>query len=75
MLRSRVGVLVVWEPTRIVEATPGPVDIVAGSEVNLECRATTDKAFTNTLRILWYKDGKLLDKVGYTVCTVGGVDF
>ena len=48
--RSRVAVLVVWEPTRIVEVTAGPVDIVAGTEVSLECRATTDQAFTNTLR-------------------------
>jgi len=34
---------VVWEPTRIVEVTSGPVEVVAGTEVGLECRATTDQ--------------------------------
>jgi hypothetical protein len=61
--RSKLGVLVVWEPTRILEVTSGPLDIVEGAEVNLECRATTDQAFLHTLRITWTKDGKPLDKV------------
>ncbi len=61
--RSQVGVLVVWERTRILEATSGPLDIVAGTAVSLECAATTDQAFRSSLRIIWTKDGKALDKV------------
>jgi hypothetical protein len=61
--RSQVGVLVVWERTRILEATSGPLDIVAGTAVSLECAATTDQAFRSSLRIIWTKDGKVLDKV------------
>ncbi len=53
----------VWERTRILEATSGPLDIVAGTAVPLECSATTDQAFRSSLRIIWTKDGKALDKV------------
>ncbi len=68
--RSQVGVLVVWERTRILEATSGPLDIVAGTAVTLECAATTDQAFRSSLRIIWSKDGKVLDKVVINILLV-----
>ena len=44
-VESRRGVLLVLRSTRILEATPGPVQLVAGQSTSLECRASTDPTF------------------------------
>ena len=40
--RSTTGVLLVWRPTRVVEATKGQLQAMVGAAIELECKIEAD---------------------------------
>ena len=53
--------LSVYSTTKIQDQTRGVVEVVEDSNVDLECRANTDKNLQDSLTISWFRDNQMVE--------------